>query len=451
MLKKVFAILMIIVTLTFSTTLCFNRAHAAGLAAIPGYLDEAFAATMVGIFVVGAAATASKDWMDDNYEKVYETGKETWGKMSEDMKANFQTSLVNAENGVIATGNWITSALDTIGGLFNSESIPIPQGVFYQQSNGFPGDLIISSPYSVKMYQNGTLVGQFGSGSAITVMQYSANSTYVEFKIHLTYFSVYSNDPNFANAVKLRETLYSSPTIDNLRAFGALGGFTFDLLNNGVLVPDSSTDSTYNQIDKYLRDKDIPSGQLDNVYVPQPIPTTLDGTKLHVNDLSGQLALPDGTIYEGDYTWSIPSTGVTTVEGVDIPTTTTNTGDIVNIKTGEVVIPAETEVPPGTVPGEISKDKMADDSKKWGALVTTKFPFSLPWDFYFILSFLAAESKTPIWDIKFDYDRYYDKPISFQINLSFLDPYMPFFRTFIVLGFAYALILNTQRLLGGAK
>lgn len=107
--------------------------------------------------------------------------------------------------------------------------------------------------------------------------------------------------------------------------------------------------------------------------------------------------------------------------------------------------PKEDEVPPSK-----TKEELEETGRNWGALVTTKFPFSLPWDFYAILSFLSSSPETPKWKISMD-SMFYDDPIEFEINLSFLDPYMPFFRTFIILGFALALVMSTRTLLGGAK
>lgn len=80
--------------------------------------------------------------------------------------------------------------------------------------------------------------------------------------------------------------------------------------------------------------------------------------------------------------------------------------------------------------------------------VTTKFPFSLPWDVYHLISLIAADPITPKIEVDKDLN---GMPFKFNINLSFLDPYIIWFRTFILLGFGFYLISNTSRWFGGAK
>lgn len=80
--------------------------------------------------------------------------------------------------------------------------------------------------------------------------------------------------------------------------------------------------------------------------------------------------------------------------------------------------------------------------------VTTKFPFSLPWDIAHIYSLLTAEPKTPAINIDL---QYMNMPFKINIDLSFLDPYMPYFRSFITISFAFFLVINTRKILGGGQ
>jgi hypothetical protein len=119
-------------------------------------------------------------------------------------------------------------------------------------------------------------------------------------------------------------------------------------------------------------------------------------------------------------------------------------------------VPFPTPVPvPDPVPGDPAGDGSPDPTdwgKKFKTLFTTKFPFSLPWDAYFLLGVLAAEPRAP----KISVDEVYkvgnfSLPFRFGYDFSNLDSYMSFFRGMILVGFGFALIFATSRFFGGAK
>lgn len=94
-----------------------------------------------------------------------------------------------------------------------------------------------------------------------------------------------------------------------------------------------------------------------------------------------------------------------------------------------------------------NKQDLENESKKLGQLVTTRFPFSLPWDFVALVKLLYAEPMTPRWEIKGT-----DKiPLNFEINLEFLDPYIGWFRGFVLIGFIAQVIFMHSRFMGGSK
>jgi len=116
---------------------------------------------------------------------------------------------------------------------------------------------------------------------------------------------------------------------------------------------------------------------------------------------------------------------------------------------------------PGTEPGggdpkdpddetpdkDKNKQELENESKKLGQLVTTRFPFSLPWDFVALVKLLYAEPMTPRWEITGT-----DKiPLNFEINLEFLDPYIGWFRGFVLIGFIAQVIFMHSRFMGGSK
>lgn len=90
---------------------------------------------------------------------------------------------------------------------------------------------------------------------------------------------------------------------------------------------------------------------------------------------------------------------------------------------------------------------------KFKAMVTTKFPFSLPWDMLAVMNMIAATPVRPSVHV----DQHLtiaggqSMPIKFDVDFSFLDSFIGFFRTFEVVAFCYFLISATRRLLGGAQ
>lgn len=102
-------------------------------------------------------------------------------------------------------------------------------------------------------------------------------------------------------------------------------------------------------------------------------------------------------------------------------------------------------VPPGTPGTDPPKGDWPDSL---GQVFTTRFPFSLPWDLYGVLALLAADPVTPVFVVD---SVFMGMDFNFSYSLDFLDPYMPWFRGFIIIGFCIFLIQITRNLLGGAK
>lgn len=102
---------------------------------------------------------------------------------------------------------------------------------------------------------------------------------------------------------------------------------------------------------------------------------------------------------------------------------------------------------PGT-PGEGTNPPKGDWPDSLGKVVTTRFPFSLPWDLYAVMSIFNAPAITP--NIAVD-TIFMGMHFKFSYSFDFLDPYMPWIRGVIIAGFCMFLILQTRNLLGGAK
>lgn len=93
-------------------------------------------------------------------------------------------------------------------------------------------------------------------------------------------------------------------------------------------------------------------------------------------------------------------------------------------------------------PGQINWEKL----KGIPAIISTKFPFSLPWDVYHVLSLLNYQPRAPVISINEDF---MGLPFQFEFDFSFLDPYIVWFRWFIVVGYVMFLIMSVRKLMGG--
>lgn len=180
-------------------------------------------------------------------------------------------------------------------------------------------------------------------------------------------------------------------------------------------------------------------------------------------DFTGQKAVekiknPNGTVTTPgieNFTYTYNNTYV-------YPSPTSNTGwkdkatdiDIAVVEDDVVVDGGEPPIDPEAPPAEDDdintdkdKDKIKKKSRDWSALLTTRFPFSLPWDFLHLMKFLYAPPMTPQWEIKGT-----EKiPFNLKIDLKFMEPYAPWFRTFIFLSFVMSVIFLHGRFMGGSK
>jgi hypothetical protein len=169
------------------------------------------------------------------------------------------------------------------------------------------------------------------------------------------------------------------------------------------------------------------------------------------------IALPSPTLDGTDLT--IPTTGVTSnIPWIDTPTgvrpidTTTGAISGVGIGTNTFPLTVAQDIA-GIRTGVETLTKTTTESSentvdKFKLMVSTKFPFSLPWDLMAALAVLTADPITP--DIALD-TNVGQMPIKFDISFSFLDPYINFFRQFEIIAFCLFLILTTRKLMGGAS
>jgi hypothetical protein len=107
----------------------------------------------------------------------------------------------------------------------------------------------------------------------------------------------------------------------------------------------------------------------------------------------------------------------------------------------------------GTPPGEgedsdTPTKRPEDEANRWGQLVTTQFPFSLPWDIFNMIKTVMADPVRP--EVNVD-ENFMGIHFKFSHDFKWMDSWAPFFRTFILISFSIFLIMSTRRLMGGGQ
>lgn len=144
---------------------------------------------------------------------------------------------------------------------------------------------------------------------------------------------------------------------------------------------------------------------------------------------------------------AIPDVGEVKVPPGVITGTGTGTTVSISVPQAEVIVTPYTQVanPPVAEPRPIDPGEVQRPPLNF---VTTKFPFSLPWDIGHLIGLIATDPVTPVIVVDESLNR---MPFRFTVSFAWLDPYMPWFRGFILIGFGFYLVSNTGRWFGGAK
>lgn len=149
---------------------------------------------------------------------------------------------------------------------------------------------------------------------------------------------------------------------------------------------------------------------------------------------------PDGTV-AGYNTPTIGRVGGTAQGEIAVGFPTSSAGSA-GLTASDSITAADT-ANPGT--GSSGETKPKDDwPSKLKVAVTTRFPFSLPWDMAYLIGLFNYVPEVPVFTV----------PIgraSFTVKLDQLDPYMPYFHFFIIVSFLYGLVMKTRSLLGGGQ
>lgn len=186
-------------------------------------------------------------------------------------------------------------------------------------------------------------------------------------------------------------------------------------------------------------------------------------TDLVYNPTTSTYATTGGVPWTGEIDWTYPKAKVVTDVATDTKKAVIPVGGVLtDVVTGAKVGTADVPLVDVPVTGvqEITGSVSITDTgtlaeptsqvNKFKGMVTTKFPFSLPWDLLALFGAIVATPQVPEINVDKPFTLGgYSMPFKFNISFAFLDPWMPFFRGFQIIAFCYFLIMATRKLLGG--
>lgn len=444
----------------------------ASSSAVAEFVEEGLKATYAGVVMstlaIAQGASNTNDWIKDNGQQIYDTAKESWPKMSADMKANFLSSIDQAADGVVALGDWITAGLDALGNVFKSDASNIDGSLQGEYVHSSLAIYTLSGGYSFKIKDvNGNSIRFNRSRSDIG---------------NVVLGSIYVGTISGQDKVdQLFKDLKVANGLAGLQNALGYAGLSVTIFKDGAVI-NPGQESIYNHLDNWIRQRaqaDHPEGKL-GVYAPTEAWTT-SGIRLGIDSTGTQLlTLPDGVPYDpaihGDYSWR--KTKVDVIDGAPA---------VLDPTTWDFVRPTDkTQVRPATIP-EIAdyvgtdiktaediknntKPKEEDDTvvKPNGSLknptkklvftplmmsattMTKKFPFSVPWDLANQLKVFNVEPTTPKIEINapsFVTIGGVSSGMVFDIDFKMFDPIASGIRWLLVIGFDIALILMLRKLL----
>lgn len=305
-----------------------SEAHANALTAtFEEWAAASYATAVVATTTVAASAMHTEQYLKDNIDEMYQKAKETWPKMSADMKSNFLNSLDQMADGVIVAGDWVTAGLDALKAEFGRSNVEDPgvnvkvyessRMIYLSEATTLTlsyKDYVWHDVRSLYLYFSPSI--EKGCGRDVVYARVSAFG----FDLSSNHFGGCAYEIEPAEVA----TSIATPIFNKLHAIDGLMslkvaleaiGYGVVIKHNGNVV--NPSDNTYNRMDQWLRDVALPAGNL-GVYVPtDAIGWTPDGYRLGLSEDGQQLLkLPDGTPWDGDYSWKQPL--LDTIDGVPV-------------------------------------------------------------------------------------------------------------------------------------
>lgn len=497
--KKILVSLMCVFILTFTNLMSYQKVKANSFADIPGYADEMFQAVMIGVMTTGTAAIHAGQYVEDNLVKLKDIAVETWNTATPVMKQAFIDSLNAAGDRIVIAADWINAFFNTAKDSGIDQGIKYPADSLATYATGY---IELQNKYQLQISFNAVNGGKYNRSLSRVPVIYSYNSSYATIE-----FAGYQARSYQVEAVHSSfKHLQNNPSVAGL--IGFLGLFS---ISAGLLSPDGTiiNDSIYNQAENWIRDR-ANNGKL-TLGVPKAVPYSNTGRPLTLGTTGLTL---DGVPYSGPITWgytgsvggltdagvivypdimvngrpaiSVPIKGTNNPTYVDretgqivdtsvpgnittipnefvwidgIPYIKTASGTLINVITGEIVgdIPINPPiegikpiVPPA---GDFAAPSVALDFSPLmmsGQLLTTKFPFSIPFDFVKQLKVFAVAPEAPKFEI--DINNFFSvdgkqQSMNWTLDLTQFDKMAGMIRWFLLIAFDIAVILAIRRLM----
>lgn len=457
----------IVMILTFNFTMGYAKANSAAVK-FEDWAAAQYASVVTATTAVAAGAMHTQQYVLDNATEMYNTAKATWPKMSADMKANFLSSLSQSADGIVAVGDWITAALDSLKNVFGKTEGPDLSDKFTPDyRNEWNAFFTFAKGYYLKVGNT--------AASDVTIRRHNEAYAYVQ----IGYMEV--------------GTISGKDKIDSLfRSLSAVrtpGGLVSALASVGIsasvlmgdTVIDVDTNSPYNRLDNWIRERYKQQNTPLTLYNPGAQAYSTDGYRLGLSaDGQTLLKLPDGIPWEGTADWKQPL--LNTIDGTTAVLDTA-IGSWIDVATGQKIRDATAAeiakalgvtlaIAEGILTRAKQEEALREQNKGeggvtgslknptkaivWtplmmaGSAMTTKFPFSIPWDLANQLKVFDVAPKAPVIDINipnFVVIEGKSQAMVWQIDFNYLNPIAAAVRWFAIIAFDIGLILMIRRIM----
>ncbi len=211
----------------------------------------------------------------------------------------------------------------------------------------------------------------------------------------------------------------------------------------------------------------VSTGEALNTYVSGTVSVALDGYRADVMDLAkgciadvftipssaevaseklGVIAdvYPAGTVE--DIKEAVKAGGLAMGDGADVPVT----GDITLSDIVSHILSLPASIAKAIADAFSITGEQAQEQLSVPEIISSKFPFCIPFDFAYLISILAAEPEAPkfVFPFRFDYDQFHIS-YDFVIDLSSWEPLASMIRVLMDILFCASLMLGTRSLIRG--
>lgn len=281
-----------------------------------------YATVVTTTTAIAAGAMHTQQYVLDNATEMYNTAKATWPKMSADMKADFLASLNQSADGIVAVGDWITAALDSLGNVFGKAEGPDLSDKFTPDyGNHWNAWYDFSQGYYLKI----------GSDTGTHVYIYRDHDALARVKLAYSIVATISGKDKIDSLFNRLSTVTTPGGL--VGALASVGISSSVLLGDTVI--DVNSESTYNRLDNWIRERYKQQDKPLKLYNPGAQAYSTDGYRLGLSaDGQTLLKLPDGIPWEGTADWKQPL--LNTIDGTSAVLDTA-VGSWLDVATGKKI------------------------------------------------------------------------------------------------------------------